>query len=234
MAAVSKIARLELEDVALTARKKPSSSLATITAACNAALKKRRVKDTVSKKTVERWVASIDRASAPAAHDPVVARANAAIAIDFGARMNRLDELLGQWVDQADQAVTPMRGVLWNPYRQEPDDPQACRDDAELLAKELDGINLSPHAPEVSDWVRPAQVLVPDWQARAAMSREMRGHLAAFADLMERIHNATQIVDFQASVQEAIAEAAPEVAAAVVAKLREKQTTTRAALTGGS
>lgn len=226
----SKVVRYELEDVILEARRR-GRSVAQITQGCNDALAARGVKDTLTTRAVERYLATLDEATVPPAHAPAAAEANATIAIDYGKRLNRLDELLGKWLDEAEQAVQPMRGVLWNPYRQEPADPQDARDDAAKFAENLE--DLDPDiAAELREWVRPVTVLVPDWHARTAVSREMRGHLKEYADLMARIHDAQQVQAFQESVLEAIQEAAPEVAHRVVAKLQEKQTIQRAALLG--
>jgi hypothetical protein len=53
-----------------------------------------------------------------------------------------------------------------------------------------------------------------------------------YTDLMQRVHDAEEVKAFQESVQDAIREASPEVAAAVIAKLRERQSIRKAALLG--
>jgi hypothetical protein len=61
-------------------------------------------------------------------------------------------------------------------------------------------------------------VLVVDWHARKVAASELRGLLKNYADLMGRIHDAEQVQAFQESVLDAIREASPEVAAAVIAQ----------------
>lgn len=230
----SKVQRYELEGLVVDGRK-AARTVRQIAEACNAQLVKQGIEDSLTPKSVERYLSTLDEATVAPAHSPVAAEANATVAIDYGKRLRRLDELLGKWLDEAEGAVQPMRGVLWDPYQQSPADPETARDHASELAEGMqDAIELldTDTAAQLRDWIRPVTVLVPDWQARTSVSREMREHLKAYADLMARIFDAQQVQAFQQSVVEAIEEASPEVAHLVLAKLQSKQSIQRAALLG--
>lgn len=188
-----KIIALGLEDLVVQARGR-GRSLQQITDELNAELAERG--DTtarVSKKSVERYLATLDQATVPAAHTPQAAEANAVVAIAFGQRLTRLDQLLAQWLDEAQEATKTV---------------QVGYGDTATFD------------------------VVPDWQARTSVAKEMRELLKVYADLMGRIHDAQQVKAFQESVVEAIKEASPEVATAVLTKLRSRQSIQRAAMLG--
>jgi hypothetical protein len=127
-----------------------------------------------------------------------------------------------------------MRGVLWNPYRQEPTDPQLARETPASSSRTSASSSSSrPDAlKNITEWVKPVPVLVADWHARKVAASELRGLLKMFGDLMQRVHDAEQVQAFQEAMMESIREASPEVAAAVIANLRKRQTVRRAAILG--
>jgi hypothetical protein len=229
----SKIMRLGLEQLVVDARGN-GLDLAEIVKMCNELLRARGEGETVSKSTVKRYLTRLAPGTAAAAHEPTVAGANAAVAIAFAQRLNTLDEKLGRWIEEADQAVTPVTGVLWDPYLQAPVKADLARANAAAMRESLAELAfLAPDAlGKVDEWIAPVQVLVVDWHARKAMSSEMRRLLATYTDLMQRVHDAEEVKAFQESVQAAIREASPEVAAAVIVKLRERQSIRKAALLG--
>lgn len=250
MANQPKVIKLGLEELVLDGRKR-GLSLVQIRDECNEELERRARKaamnrgkdgkaqpkapESVSKPAIERYLRTLDKATVPVAHQPQVAQENAQVAIEFGARLARLDALLGQWIEQADSAVTPMRGVLWDPYLQEPADPNTARESAERMADGLaDALELADAdtARAVQGMIGAVVVMVPDWQARIGVAKEMRQHLEAYANLLDRIHNASQVQAFQRAVVEAIREASPEVAHEVLAKLKTLQQARSAALLG--
>ena len=187
-----KIIALGLEDLVVDARGR-GRSLQQIADELNAELQRRDVAARVSKKSVERYLATLDEATVPAAHAPQAAEANAVIAIAFGDRLTRLDHLLARWLEEAETATTTVQVGY--------------------------GDNASHET-------------VPDWRARTSVAREMRELLKVYADLMQRIHDAEQVRAFQESVVEAIREASPEAATAVLEKLRARQSIARASLLG--
>lgn len=188
----SKILDLGLEEQVLASREQGEGLDKTVVR-CNQELARRGVESTVSKSTVKRYLASLDRATVPVAHQPQVAQENARVAIAFAERLNRLDQLLGRWLDEAQ--------------------------DAEKIVV-------------VGSGETAYEVRSPDWHARTGIAREMRGLLATYTDLMQRVHDAEEVKAFQESVVDAIREASPEVAAAVLAKLRERQSVVKASLLG--
>lgn len=102
----------------------------------------------------------------------------------------------------------------------------------ELLAGWLDEAKSAEKTVQVGYGETATYETVPDWHARAAMSREMREHVRAVGELLERVYNAEQVQAFQESVTEAIREASPETAQAVLAKLRDRQSLRARALLG--
>jgi hypothetical protein len=211
----SKILDLGLEDMVLASRSEGEGLDRTVVR-CNQDLARRGVEQTVSKSTVKRYLASLDKATVPVAHQPQVAQQNAAVAIAFADRLNVLDAKLGRWLDEAERAYTPMHGVLYDQSSGEVMDASQAR---QLLRDE------SISGPLV-------KVLIVDWQARLGAAREMRGLLGTYTDLMQRVHDAEEVKAFQESVLDAIREASPDVAAAVLAKLRERQSIVKASLLG--
>jgi hypothetical protein len=193
-----KIIALGLEDLVVDARGR-GRSLSQIADECNAALAERvplgTPASTVSKESVKRYLATLDRATVAPAHAPQAAEANALVSIEFGRRLTTLDKLLARWLTEADEAERTVQVGMGDTATFE---------------------------------------TIPDWQARTGIAREMRELLKVYADLMQRIHDAQQVAAFQQSVVEAIREASPEVAASVVAKLRERQSIQRAALLGAA
>lgn len=188
-----KIIALGLEDLVVDARGR-GRSLSQIADELNAELAARGdTTATVSKESVKRYLATLDRATVPAAHTPQAAQANALVSIEFGRRLQTLDRLVASWLDEAHTAEKTV---------------QIGYGDTSTFET------------------------VPDWQARTSVAREMRELLKVYADLMQRIHDAEQVRAFQESVVEAISEASPEVAAAVLSKLRGRQSIQRAALLG--
>lgn len=229
----SKVIELGLEDTVVQARAQ-AKGLAAIVVACNQELARRGVEQTVSKSTVKRYLAQLAPGTAAAAHEPTVASENASVAIAFASRLNDLDEKLGRWIDEADTAVMALTGVLWDPYLQAPVKDNLARENAAAMRESLAELAfLAPDAlSKVDEWIAPVPVLIVDWRARKAMSSEMRRLLATYTDLMQRVHDAEEVKAFQEAVQDAIREASPEVAAAVIAKLRERQSIRKAALLG--
>lgn len=229
----SKIIELGLEHVVIQARAEGKGLDATVVV-CNQDLARRGVEATVSKSTVKRYFAALAPGTAAALHEPTVAREHARIAIAFGERLNDLDERLGRWIEEADHAVTPMRGVLWDPYLQAPVKTELAQANASEMADRLGELEfLAPDIlGKVSEWVSPVPVLIVDWHARKAMASEMRRLLATYTDLMQRVHDAEEVKAFQESLVDAIREASPDVAAAVIAKLRERQSIRKAAILG--
>lgn len=232
----SKVIKYELEDVVMDARRGGRSN-AQMATACNDNLAGRGIEDTLTSKAVERYLATLDRATVPAAHQPQAAQANAMLAVDVAARINLLDERVKGWLDEVENAVTQMRGVLWDPYLQAPAHPKAAQESAALLAESLsDVMEYLPDAVtrELRSWVSPVPVFVPDWHARTAVARELRETAKTVVDLMERIHNAEQIAAFQEEVVIAIRAADEPTAKRVIDALRGRQTIRRAALLGAA
>lgn len=231
-----KVVALGLEEVVLAAREE-GLSLERIRDRCNETLKGAGETATVSKPAIERYLRSLDKASVAPAHQPQLAQRNAELSIDFAGRMNALDEKLGRWIEEVDAAVTPMRGVLWDPYAQTPlptkEAQDRHRDELDRLGDALDYMS-GDQAEQMKNWIAPVDVFVPDWQARVKVAGELRKLLEVYADVMGRIHDAQQVADFQSSVHDAIAEASPEVAQAVVAKMRAKRDARKAALLGAA
>lgn len=216
-----KVIKYELEGLVLGLREKGRSN-EQMAEACSAELAARGIRDSLTKKAVERYLATLDRASVAPAHAPAAAAANATLAVDVAHNLQLLDGTLRRWLDEAEKAVTPMRGVLWDPYAQKPADAggvrRAARDEEwgeDLMAQVVD-------------------VFVPDWQARLGTAKELRQHAEAVANILQRVHDAEQVQAFQEAVMEAIGEASPDVAAAVIGKLRDKQQVRRAALLGAA
>jgi hypothetical protein len=183
---------------------------------------------------VKRYLARLAPGTVAAAHEPTLARENARVAIAFAERLNTLDEKLGRWLEEADSAVMPLTGVLWDPYLQAPVRADLARANSATMRESL--AELAFLAPDTlakaDEWIAPVSVLVIDWHARRAMSSEMRRLLALYTELMQRVHDAEEVRAFQEAVQDAIREASPEVAANVIAKLRERQSIRKAALLG--
>jgi hypothetical protein len=231
---VSKIIELGLEHVVIEARNE-GKGLDQIVRACNDWLQREGPTTTsVSKSTVKRYLAQLAPGTVAAAHEPTVAAENARVAIEFAARLNGLDEKLGRWIEEADKAVTPMRGVLWDPYLQQPVETKHAQENAAKMREDLGELAfLAPDAlAKVDEWVSAVPVMVVDWHARKVASSELRGLLKMFGDLMQRVHDAEQVQAFQEAMMESIREASPEVAAAVIANLRKRQTVRRAAILG--
>lgn len=102
----TKVVKHELEQLVLDARRNGRSTRQ-IQEACNTNLKRRGVKDTLTVKAVERYLATLDRASVAPAHHPQVARENARLAVDVAGRLNLLDDVIGGWLDEARDAKKP-------------------------------------------------------------------------------------------------------------------------------
>lgn len=99
-----KVIKYELEDLVLDARRRGRSN-AQIAGECNEQLVKAAVKDTLTAKAVERYLATLDRATVPEAHQPQVAAENARLAIDVAERMGLIDGRLRSWLDEAEDSV---------------------------------------------------------------------------------------------------------------------------------
>lgn len=196
------------------AQRERGQSAAQIAAMCNDELVHQGVADTLTSKAIERYFASLDKASVPVAHSPQVAEDNAVLAVNVAARLGLLDGKLTKWIEEADLAVTPMKGVVYDVHTQTVISEQYARSDG------FEG--------EVVD------VLVPDWQARGIASRELREALKVVADVLQRVHDAEEVRAFQMAVSQAIAEASPEVAQAVLLKMRENRSIRRSILLGAS
>lgn len=190
MAVKPKVMQLGLEETILDARRR-GLEVSEITRACKDVLAARGSGESITKRSIERYLQRLDKASVAPAHQPQIAQANAMVGIAFMQRVERLDELLGKWLDEAEDAQVPI-------------------------------VNAEGEVVEH----------IPDWNARTRTAREMREHLKAYADLMQRVHDASQVKAFQESVLEAIQEASPEVAQVVLEKMRGKQDVRRAALLG--
>lgn len=217
----SKIQLHELEEFVLGERARGRTTKQ-IAAAVNDELAHRNIDDSVDKqgRAVERYLQSLDEHTVPAAHQPQVAEQNAAMVFDIAGRLGLLDGYLVRWIEQADLGVRPVQGVVYDLIGE-----RVVTADA-LGAQSSDD-------PEHED--KPVvQVYEVDWQARRAAAGELRQACVAIADLVGRIHDAEQVRAFQASVSEAIAEASPEVAAAVLVKLKAKQSIVRASLLGAA
>jgi hypothetical protein len=236
MANQPKVIKLDLEQIVLDARGR-GLSLDRIRDECNSELERRGDADRLSKPAVERYLRSLDAASVPAAHHPELAEESARLAIDFAGRLTRLDELLGEWLEQANEAVTPMRGVLWDPYSQEPLPTKAAQDrhgdELDRLHDALDYMD-GDAAGALRDWIAPVDVLVPDWMARTRVAKELRQMLELYANVMGRIYDAQQVQDFQRAVLAAIEAADPHVARQVVEHLHKLQDARKAALFGAA
>lgn len=212
-----KIIKLGLEDVILESRR-ARRSLDGMTEDANAELARRGQADTVTKSTVKRWLASIDVASVSHAHDPEIAEQNARVAIDVYDRLQGLDVILQGWLKEAAEAVTPMKGVLWDPHLQAPADRHRALEAEQHLVDEY-----REGGDDVPEYVRAVSVLIPDWGARLGTAKEVRQHAEAVTNLLERIHNAAQVDEFQRAMLEAIREADPGVANRILEKLRGLQ-----------
>jgi hypothetical protein len=62
-----------------------------------------------------------------------------------------------------------------------------------------------------------------NWAAILGVLRESREHVRAYADLLERVHNAEQIAAFQQSVVDALQETSPDLRARFDQLLAERQ-----------
>lgn len=60
----------------------------------------------------------------------------------------------------------------------------------------------------------------PNWQARLGVAQRIQKHLAMYVDMAERIYNAKAIQDYQEAVTAAIADADPETARKINARLQ--------------
>lgn len=219
-----KILKYELAEFVMDQRERGRSN-GQVAAAVNDELAHRGVKDKVDKRTIERHFATLDIASVPYAHTPPTAARNAAAAFNIADRLGLLDEKVVKWIEQADLACKQVPGVVYDVLHQRITTPEALG--AERQGDE-DGFDFS-----VADPDHPiVQVYEIDWQARAAMSRELRELSKVVADLLQRVHDAGQVQAFQQSVEEAISEASPEVANRVLEKMAAKQSIARAQLMG--
>jgi hypothetical protein len=72
-----------------------------------------------------------------------------------------------------------------------------------------------------------------NWAAILGVLRESREHVRAYADLLERVHNAEQIAAFQQSVLDALQEASPETRARFDQLLARRQGVVAARLMRG-
>lgn len=236
----NKIIELGLEHVVIAARNE-GKGLDAIVRACNDWLQREGPAATsVSKSTVKRYLAALTPGTVAAAHEPTVAVENARVAIEFAERLGALDRTVRKWLDEADAAVTPMRGVLWDPYAQEPMPPkEAAESRDDLLTKMRDDVggDLSEYFSAdvlkvLREHIAPVTILVQDWHARKVAASELRGLLKVFADLMQRVHDAEEVRAFQEAFVETIRDVEPEVAAVMLAKLREKRSVRNAAILG--
>lgn len=105
--AQSKVIKYELEGLVMDARRR-GRSVPQIKAELDQALAERAVKDTITTRSIERYMAKLDAATVPAAHTPQAAADNARLAVDVAARMNLLDETMGRWLGEAEQARVPV------------------------------------------------------------------------------------------------------------------------------
>lgn len=203
-----KIVQLALEETVLDGRR-ASRSNAQIALACTQALWDRDMEGSVSEAAVKRYLATLDEHTIPALHAPQAAEQNAVIAVDVVARINRLDELLQKWIEQAENAGRSKWGVMWDQVQQK------------VIA-----------ADEAGDAIEPVEIFEVDWQARSHMATVMLKHLAQFTDLMERLFDAEQVKAFQQEVMTAIEEADPATARKIVERLQSRQSAVRARLLG--
>lgn len=235
-----KIVKHHLEEQALQARR-DCVPIDQIALQLTQALLDQGVDEEVSPSAVKRYFASLDERAIPAVHEPKLAAENARLATSLEGRFQRLEELLTTWIEEAHLAVTPMRGVRWDPYSQEPAAPNSAYAAAEFLGKQLEDAfgPLSEFMDEklqakVREAIMPVQVMVPDWQARTSVSRELREYLKAITDLMERIYSATQVQAFQETVLAAIEDADKPTATKITQALQGVQAARRAALLGAT
>lgn len=212
MARQSKIVRYGLQEQAVALRA-ASMSAQQIAEQLNDELAHQDIKDTVTSKAVERFFATLDRATIPEAHQPRVAEQNATLAFDVAKNLELLDGHLTRWIVEADKACQIVKGVVWDENAGEVVSERFTQSD------DYDGGPVVP-------------VLVADWNARGTASRELREASKVVADLLQRVYDAQQVQAFQESIMEVLEEADPDVAHKVIAKLKEKQTIRRAALLG--
>lgn len=210
----SKIAKYGLERMVFELRKDGFFPKA-IAELCNAELEDRGVADSVTSKAVERHFRALDGASAPEVHAPRAVEANATLAVSVADRLGLLDEHVSRWIVEADRAVKPMHGVVYD-----------------VNTEQIVSDRFAPEGEE-PDENACVPVFVADWHARGTAARELREATKAVADILARVHDVEQVQAFQQSVMEAIGEASPEVAHKVLEKMREKQSIRRAHLLGG-
>lgn len=84
--------------------------------------------------------------------------------------------------------------------------------------------------PVLDDEGKPVMQGGPNWYARLGTARELRNHVAFYADVMERLWNAEQIEAFQETVLSVISDVDPSVAAEIRRKLRERESIRRSIL----
>lgn len=104
-----KVIALGLEDVVMDVRRR-AGTLDEMVQACAVSLANRKLepgerKPTITKSSIERYLARLDKASVPEAHTPQAAKANATLAVDVAANMNLLDTKLRGWIEEAETAT---------------------------------------------------------------------------------------------------------------------------------
>lgn len=214
MARQSKIVKHELEEFVLGERSRGRTAKQ-IAAAVNDELAHRDIADQVDKqgRAVERYLHTLDAHTVPVAHQPQVAEQNSAMIFDVAGRLGLLDGYLVQWIEQANHAVRPVQGVVFD-----------------LVAERM--ITSQDLHADDGDEPHTVQVYEIDWQARKAAAGELRQACVAIADLVGRIHDAEQVKTFQTTVAEVIAECDPATAKRLVEKLQTRQSIVRASLLG--
>lgn len=98
MARQSKVLKHGLADLVLELRRKGQSS-AQIAKACG-----ERAGEPFTSKSIDRHLATVDRASAVEAHVPETAAENARLAVDVAERLNLLDTTIGKWLADVEDA----------------------------------------------------------------------------------------------------------------------------------
>lgn len=172
MANQGKVVKLGLEEVVLSSRER-GRSLAQIAADCNAALRAQRSKDTVSKPAVERYLATLDKASVAPAHQPQLAERNARTAIDFAGDLHGLRDKVSGWLEEADTATrTVMVGYGESAYTEiEPHwdaRTKVAREFRELLKLYADVMERVANAQHVQEFQRIIFDAIKDADAETA------------------------------------------------------------------
>jgi hypothetical protein len=98
-----KIVALELEEQALAGRN-AGKTLDELRDRLNALLKKRGSREAVTVRAIERYWATLDRASVVPAHQPQLAERNADVGMKLGREIQQLHHKLHRWLDEAEDA----------------------------------------------------------------------------------------------------------------------------------